>query len=59
MKLEFEDGSFLDVLVQEKSVCIVMCGKHGNKLTMSSASLNQQQVKDLIQILQKQIQHEQ
>lgn len=54
MKIEFEDGSFLEVMTDDdkQMANIIMCGiKDYNKFTMSASSLSLEQVEALIEFL--------
>lgn len=53
MKLEFKDGSYFEMIQNSDIVTIILCGKKGkNLLTMSSADLTKEQVKQIINFLQ-------
>ena len=53
MKIIFDDGSFLEISRVEKDICLSMCGKRDNKLTMTSTILDQTQVEKLAEYLKK------
>jgi hypothetical protein len=52
MKIEFEDGSFLEAIKEEDGIMLVMCGfKSKAQLTMSSSKLNKEQINKLVEFL--------
>ena len=52
MKIEFDDGSFLEVVQNGDKTHIVMCGfKTDKQLTMSVSDLNKDQLKQLVEFL--------
>jgi hypothetical protein len=52
MKIEFGDGSYLEVTGNGDQVRIVMCGVKSNReLTMSISELDKDQVKKLVEYL--------
>jgi hypothetical protein len=60
MKVHFEDGSFLHIdesVNDGKVITITMCGisNDGNKLTMSSSDLDEAQVQEIHDFLDKKL----
>jgi len=53
VKIDFEDGSFILLeAVDENKVNVIMCGrKDANSVTMSSSSLNLEQVEKIVDFL--------
>ena len=52
MKIEFSDGSYLEVVLNNGSTRVIMCGRKSNQeLTMSISDLNKDQLKQLADYL--------
>ena len=51
MKIEFDDGSFLQVEKQDRGLVIIQCAKKDRKVSMSSVRLTQEQTQQLLNFL--------
>lgn len=52
MKIVFDDGSYLELIVNGDKIRVVMCGmKSSRELTMSVSELNKAQLKQLVDFL--------
>lgn len=53
MKIEFADGSFIQIEETQDNLTIIQCAKKANKVIMSSVELDIEQVKKISTLLVK------
>jgi len=54
MRINFDDCSFLDIVessTEGKAATVILCGIDGKNVTMSSAELDEEQVKEIYTML--------
>jgi FtsZ-interacting cell division protein YlmF len=51
MRIEFDDGGFLQIEKEDQFVTIIQCAKKDRKVIMSSAKLTQEQAQKVLDFL--------
>lgn len=51
LKIEYDDGSFMQIEGNEDTIIITQCAKSGKKTVMSSSKITKDQAKDVLNFM--------